>query len=103
MVVNAVETAEKFRVAAGAASVEYSLETEVLCSKDVQVMRLTNDWIDAGGVYPAGSHRFPRYVIGPTAQFRDTYALVYRDFWNSVGMDTQGDEFLLDAPQAPAD
>jgi hypothetical protein len=101
MVVNAVETAEKFRVAAGAAPVEYSLETEVLCSKDVQVMRLTNDWIDAGGVFSAGSHRFPRYVIGSAAQFRDAYTLVYHDFWNSIGMDAQGDKFLLDVPQVP--
>jgi len=98
MIVNAAETAEKFRVAAGAAAVEYALETEVLCTNDVQVMRLTNDWIDAAGVYPAGSHRFPRYVIGPAAQLRDTYELVYRDFWNSIGIDAQRDEFLLDAP-----
>jgi hypothetical protein len=102
MVVNAVEAAERFRAAAGAAAVEYALETEVLCSKDVQVMRFTNDWIDAAGVYPAGSHRFPRYVIGPAAQFRDAYKLVYRDFWNSIGIDGQGEDFLLDAPQVPA-
>jgi hypothetical protein len=73
----------------------------VICSKELQVMRLTNDWIDAAGSYAAGSHRFPRYLIGPESQLRDVYTLAYRDFWNSIGIDGRTDEFLLDS-QLPA-
>jgi hypothetical protein len=96
VVVNAVEAAEKFRVAAGAAAAEYALAAELVASTTLPVTRLGNAVIDPAGSFPAGSHDFPRYPIGPPASFRETYALVYRDFWNSIGIDAQEDDFLLD-------
>jgi hypothetical protein len=102
IVVNAFEAAERFRVAAGAAAVEYAIETELFCSDNLQVSRLTNDAIDPAGEFAAGTHRFPRYVVGPASQFRDAYTLTFRDFWNSIAVDTQGDDFLLDVAPPPA-
>jgi hypothetical protein len=52
------------------------------------------------GEFASGAHPFPRYVIGPPAQVPDTYMLIYRDLWNSIGVATEQEDFLLDVPEA---
>jgi hypothetical protein len=82
--------------------VEYALECELTASSALPVTRFGNNPIDMAGEFASGTHRFPRYVIGPPAELRDTYMLLYRDFWNSIGVATEQDDFLLDMPEAAA-
>lgn len=98
ILVNAIEAAHRFRVAAGASMVDYGMEVEITTSHDLPVLRFNDQgWPDAAGTLPVGPRIFPRYVIGPTDTWRDTYNLIFRDFWNSIGIDTSADDFLLDA------
>jgi len=98
IIVNAVESAHRFRVAAGVPMVDYGMEVEIVTSHDLPVMRFGNAWYDPAGTFPADTYEFPRYVIASPETWRETYLLVYRDFWNSIGIDASGDDFLLDPP-----
>jgi Putative DNA-binding domain len=95
MVANAVETADRFRTAAGASAVEYAVESEIGVSHELAVLRLGNNPHDPAGHIRTGRWPFPRYAVGATETIRETYLQMYRDFWNSIGIDTEHDEFIL--------
>jgi len=95
--VNAVESSDRFRTAAGAAAVEYALEIELIASRALPVMRFGNDPFDTAGQFSPGSICFPRYVVGPRTTFQETYTQLFRDFWHAIGVDAHEEQFLLDA------
>jgi hypothetical protein len=98
LLVNVVEAADRFRSAAGAAAVEYALEIELNATTNLPVLRFPGDRFDPAGNFPGATTHFPRYVIGPSDSLQQIYTQAYRDFWNSIGIDTQQDAFLLDVP-----
>lgn len=85
MVVNVIESLQRFRIAAGATSTEYALELEVANTGEVQVP--LGDMYQGVGKLPSGERLFPRYAIGTSETWQDTIALVHRDIWNSLGED----------------
>jgi hypothetical protein len=95
-VVNVVEAAQRFRTAANSFGTDYALEAEIIANADVPVLRFGGNVIDPAGRLPAGRLPFPRYVIGAPDAVRDVYQLIYRDFWNAIGVDTNVDDFILD-------
>jgi len=89
LVLNTADTADRFRAFAGASTVEYALELEVVSQPEgVPVVALgAQTFRDELGRLPAGATVFPRYSLwGP-----DTRAawlqLFWRDFWNAAGVD----------------
>lgn len=97
LVANTIETAQRFRVAAGASVVEYGLEAEIVTTHDLPVLPIGPSAYTSSGTIPAGSVEFPRYAFGPPDTWRESYLLLYRDFWDSVGVDARGDDFIIEA------
>jgi hypothetical protein len=95
LLVNAVEAADRFRVAAGASVVDYGLEVEITADSDLPVLRFGNRFYDPAGTLSSGPTLFPRYVIGPPETWTGTLNLIYRDFWNAIGIDTANDDFRV--------
>jgi hypothetical protein len=96
MVVNAFEAANRFREFAGATVVEYAVEVEIVASHDLPVVRLgRNNYYDTAGTITVGPHVFPLYVLGAKDTWEEMLKLMWRDFWNSIGVSEGGDYFRL--------
>lgn len=93
--VNAVETLERVRQAAAVPSVEYALEIELVTNRNVPVLRMGGDLFDPAGELPVGANLYPRYVVGSADTWRDTYRLMWRDFWNSIGIEAASDDPIV--------
>jgi len=86
---------ERFRKIAGGQSVQYALEVEIAASEELPVLKLdTTSYYTAGSI-PAGMHAFPRYQLGEPDSWPETFNLIWRDFWNFIGVDAKGDEVRL--------
>lgn len=95
-VVNAVETLERVRQAAGVPSVEYALEIELVTTRNMPVLRMGGDLFDPAGELPAGVNLYPQYVVGSADTWRDLYRLMWRDFWNSIGIEAATDDPIVE-------
>ena len=94
--VNAVESAHRFRAHAGGPAVEYAMEIEIFASAPLPVMPLGGAYPRAAGMLPAGVNSYPRYSVGAPESWPGLYALMWRDFWNSIGIDASADTFSVD-------
>ncbi len=96
LVLNAMDAADRFRAYAGAHSVEYVFELEIMADIAVPVFRMTNgDGYEVAGTLPAGPSLLPRYPVGGAESRDSTLNLMWHDFWNSIGIETKPDEFKL--------
>lgn len=96
LVGNALCSANRFRLAAGAPHVEFGFELEILNDGGLLTVGLYggNDFGRRLGPLPAGDHLFPRYSIGSTDEFQNLVRIIEQDFWNACGHDW-GEESLL--------
>lgn len=93
-VVNAIEAADRVRNAAGAESCEFALEIEIFMSHPLPVYALGDTWhrVEAEFRDPIV---LPRYAVGEPATWNSLVALVWRDFWNAVGVPAESDGVRL--------
>jgi hypothetical protein len=86
---HAMQTADKFRNAAGLNSLEYAMEVEIATSHPLPVIALGDTvWIDTAGTIEPNQPPLPRYVLGQRDTWPQVSSLVWRDFWNSAGVAT---------------
>jgi hypothetical protein len=94
-IVNTMRSVDRFRRAAGAQSIAYALEFEVMTNASLPVLDLDSTWLTAGGTMQVGAYAFPRYQVGEPESWSDTLGLMWRDLWNSIGVDVPRDQFRL--------
>lgn len=97
LVLNALKAADRFRAYASAHAVEYAFEIEIVPDIALPVHRMTNGsgWHETAGVLPPRPLVLPRYAVGSLEDRDALLNLIWRDFWNSVGVDTKPGEFQL--------
>jgi hypothetical protein len=94
-VLNGFECIETFREAAGAASSQYAVDITVACTVQLPVMSMNAAWPETLGTFPAGVTPLPRYVLGEPESWHDTVNLMWTDFWNAIGVDSQTDNIRV--------
>jgi hypothetical protein len=90
LVLNCAESIDRFRSYAGAVTVEYALEVEIVSlPTGVPTLALRDDgfW-DTMGDFPAGRTLFPRYSLLDADNRTALINLFWRDYWNAAGVDS---------------
>ena len=94
MILNAADCADRFRSYAGGSAIEYALEYEVESSHRLSVLRAgENPFRDEAGVFEPGPNSFPRYSLGPRETWSQSIGLMWRDFFNSIGVPAEDSIF----------
>lgn len=101
-IINAMQSVDRFRRVVGAQVVQYALEVEILTNARLPVQRMSTAWPQIAGHIEPGSHVFPRYPVGEADTWNDLINLMWRDFWNLIGVETKQGEIALGAPHAKA-
>jgi hypothetical protein len=97
VVLNALKAADRFRAHTAAHAVEYVFEIEIVPDIELPVIAPSH-WEprEAAGTLPASPPLvLPRYTVGDIADRGAVLNLMWRDFWNAVGVETKPDEFKL--------
>jgi len=96
LILNAMDAADRFRAYAGAHSVEYVFELEVMADVAVPVLRMSNGaGYDVAGTLPTGPSLLPRYPVGGADSRDSILNVMWHDFWNCIGIETEVEEFKL--------
>lgn len=94
LILNVADTADRFRAFAGASTVEYALEVEIVSAPtSVPAVDLGAQHLRTPlGNLPVGSTSLPRYSLGPAETRAELIDLIWRDYWNAVGVDIENDQ-----------
>lgn len=85
---NALLSAERFRLAAGAPEIEYGLSLGIYArGKQVPIGKYGGRDPGSIGELPVGLTVFPRYSVGPVEEFQKLIQIIEQDFWHAVGKD----------------
>jgi hypothetical protein len=96
LVLNAFSAADRFRAYSSAHAVEYVFEIEVIPDIELPVMSISH-WepLETAGSLPPTCLLLPKYAVGGMSDRSAVLNLVWRDFWNAVGIETKPGEFQL--------
>lgn len=86
---------DRFRRSAAAEAVQFALEVEVFGDRDLPVLRLNEQWYDSAGTIEGARLQLPTYQLGEPDSWNETINLVWRDFWNSIGVETGEQELTV--------
>lgn len=92
---NAFDAADRFREFTAATSVDYAFEVELATTAPLPVLRMGTQWQDVAGTVPTGEHMLPRYAVGDSETRKETLNTIWRDFWNSIGVEIKGEELAI--------
>lgn len=85
MILNAFETAERFRAYAGAQAVEYAVDVEILVSHRLPLLYWRHDWPETAGALAAGQLRLPTYSLQGRETWNELLTLIVRDLYDAAG------------------
>jgi hypothetical protein len=85
MLLNAFDTAERFRAYAGAQAAEYAVDFEIVITHRLPLMYWRDDYAETAGMLEAGSLRFPTYSLQGRDTWNDLLTLIARDLYDAAG------------------
>jgi hypothetical protein len=97
MVACAFRSIDRYRRAAGAEAVQYAIEIEFKTNAPLPVIRMGDGmFIDRAGTIESPGLFLPQYQLGEPDDWNSTMNLIWRDFWNAIGVGT--DDEVLEVP-----
>lgn len=85
MLLNAFETAERFRAYAGAQAAEYAVDFEIVMTHRLPLLYWREDYAETAGFFEAGSLRLPTYSLQGRDTWNDLLTLIARDLYDAAG------------------
>ncbi|HEY4211561.1 MAG TPA: ATP-binding protein [Steroidobacteraceae bacterium] len=83
--INAFDAADRFRRAAAAGVVDYACDIEIATTHSLPVPYLGQTY-ETPHAFSRGIHSFPTYVVGGLETRNEVLSLMWRDFWNALGL-----------------